>query len=132
MPVVETYKEAFRSVEGSQPRIGACWHVNVAPTSQQARERWRPRFTAYHDWFGSLVQSQTPGFTSAPLDFEWTITHGSAVAGSPAEVTERLLYLSETLDIDTNLIYVDSGGAPLPEVLDMIDLLGHEVLPKLA
>ncbi|MEV6654398.1 LLM class flavin-dependent oxidoreductase [Streptomyces sp. NPDC051219] len=131
VPVVAAYKEAFQSVNGSQPKIGACWHVNVARTSQQARERWKPRFVAYHDWFGALVQSQTPGFKSEPLDFEWTVTHGSAVVGSPAEVTERLLFLSDTLGVDTNLLYLDSGGAPLGEVLDMIEILGHEVLPKL-
>jgi alkanesulfonate monooxygenase SsuD/methylene tetrahydromethanopterin reductase-like flavin-dependent oxidoreductase (luciferase family) len=39
-PVVESYREKFASYgHPREPRVGACWHVNVAKTSQAARER---------------------------------------------------------------------------------------------
>ncbi|MFE5700365.1 LLM class flavin-dependent oxidoreductase [Rhodococcus koreensis] len=129
-PVVKAYKEAFTSTT-SQPTIGACWHVHVAKTTQQARERWEPRFRAYHNWFGEIVKRQNPAFSTSELDFDWSVTEGSAIAGSPEEVIDRLGRLSEALEVDTNLIYLDSGGAPQAETMDMIELIGHEVLPKL-
>src|SRR5277367_2656922 len=61
VPVVETYREKFASYGHThQPRIGACWHVNVATTSQAARARWEPRYRAYFELMNTIIPRVNP------------------------------------------------------------------------
>lgn len=134
-PVAEAYRTAFRAAgHRHDPEVGACWHVNVAINSQDAKRRWRPRYEAYHTWMKALlhrVNPEPPSYLNKPFDYEWLLEHGPAVAGSPAEVVERLESLGELLGADTHLLYMDMGGLPQAELLAMVDLIGSEVIPAL-
>lgn len=134
-PVVERYKDKWASYgHGRRPRVGACWHVNVAKTSQAARERWEPRYHAYFELMKrviSRVNPDPPPFIQKPFDFEFLTSKGPALVGSPAEVADKLNYWSEVLSSDTNLIYIDMGGQPADEYRDMVELIGAEVIPQL-
>jgi alkanesulfonate monooxygenase SsuD/methylene tetrahydromethanopterin reductase-like flavin-dependent oxidoreductase (luciferase family) len=54
------------------------------------------------------------------------------VVGSPAEVAERIQTLGEVLGADLHLCYMDMGGIPAAEFLDMVELMGSDVVPALA
>ncbi|GAA0622442.1 LLM class flavin-dependent oxidoreductase [Sporichthya brevicatena] len=134
-PIVEQYRERYASYGHSRtPRIGACWHVNVAETSQAARARWEPRYRAYFELMKEIiprVNPDPPPFIRKPFNFELLTTKGPALVGSPAEVTERLAVSAEMLHADTNLLYLDMGGQPASEFLEMVELIGEQVLPCL-
>ena len=133
--IVDVYREAFvPSASGDGPHVGACWHLNVQATSQAARELWEPRYRAYHEWMHVLlrqVNPDLPEYLIKPFDFEWLTTKGPAVVGSPAEVVDRLLDLSELLSADTHLVKMDMGGLPADDYLAMVERFGREVLPSL-
>jgi alkanesulfonate monooxygenase SsuD/methylene tetrahydromethanopterin reductase-like flavin-dependent oxidoreductase (luciferase family) len=134
-PIVEAYREKFAAYgHPREPRVGACWHVNVAPTSQAARDRWAPRYRAYFELMVAIiarVNPDPPAFVKKPFDFEFLTTRGPAIVGSPAEVVDRLSSVAEMLTTDTNLLYIDMGGQPAAEFSDMVELLGASVLPQL-
>jgi alkanesulfonate monooxygenase SsuD/methylene tetrahydromethanopterin reductase-like flavin-dependent oxidoreductase (luciferase family) len=135
-PTAEKYKEMFAAAgHGREPRIGACWHLNVDKTSQRARERWEPRYRAYFELFSKIlhrVNPDPPPFAKKPFDFDFLTSRGPAIVGSPEEVADRLATVSESLQADVNIVYLDMGGQPTAEFLSMVELLGTEVLPRLA
>lgn len=133
--VVDTYRERFASYgHPRQPRVGACWHVNVAETSQAARDRWEPRYRAYFELMKEIiprVNPDPPAFIRKPFDFDFLTSRGPALVGSPDEVADRLNSSAAMLSADTNLIYIDMGGQPAGEFRDMVDLIGSRVIPQL-
>jgi alkanesulfonate monooxygenase SsuD/methylene tetrahydromethanopterin reductase-like flavin-dependent oxidoreductase (luciferase family) len=134
-PVVDTYRERFASYgHPHQPRVGACWHVNVAKTSQAARDRWEPRYRTYFELMKEIiprVNPDPPAFIKKPFDFDFLTSRGPALVGSPDEVADRLNSSAAMLSADTNLIYIDMGGQPAGEFRDMVDLIGSRVIPQL-
>ncbi len=135
-PVVAGYREKFASYgHGHEPRVGACWHVNVGETSQAARARWEPRYRAYFELMTQIitrVNPDPPPFVKKPFDFDFLTTRGPALVGSPDEVVDRLNSCAEMLTADTNLVYLDMGGQPAGEYRDMVELIGTKVIPQLA
>lgn len=134
--VVDHYLEHFAAAgHRHAPELGACWHVNVARTSQEAHARWEPRYRRYHEWMQALLKQVNPDIPDVlmkPFNYGWLTTNGPAICGSPAEVADRLGTLAELLGVDTHLLYLDMGGMPVGELLDMVELLGAEVFPQLA
>lgn len=136
IPVVDAYLERYASYGHTrQPRVGACWHLNVDADSQRARERWMPRYKAYFDLMTTVISRVNPNpppFITKPFDFEFLSTKGPAIVGSPAEVVDRLGEVSEMLHADVNLLSIDMGGQPADEFRAMVELLSSEVLPQLS
>ena len=134
-PIVDAYREKFAAYGHPRaPQVGACWHLNVAPTSQAARDRWAPRYRAYFELMNTIinrVNPDPPPFIKKPFDFEFLTTRGPAIVGSPDEVVDRLGAVAQMLTADTNLIYIDMGGQPAAEFRDMVELIGSSVLPQL-
>lgn len=133
--VVDHYLEAFSGAGHAHgPVLGACWHVNVARTSQAAHARWEPRYHQYHAWMQALlkrVNPNLPPYLLKPFDYEWLTTSGPAIVGSPAEVADRLSAMAELLGADTHLLYLDMGGMPPEELREMVELIGSDVIPQL-
>lgn len=134
--VVQTYREKFAAYgHPREPRVGACWHVNVGETSQSARARWEPRYRSYFELMKEIiprVNPDPPAFITKPFDFDFLTSRGPALVGSPDEVVDRLNRGAEMLTADTNLIYLDMGGLPTGEFVDMVELIGARVIPQLA
>lgn len=132
----DVYRDAFAAAgHDHEPEVGASWHLNVGKTSQGAKDRWKPRYGAYHAWTQDLlkqVNPSIPDYLLKPFNYDWLCTSGPAIVGSPAEVTERIHKLGDMLQADLHLCYVDMGGIPADEYLEMVELLGTEVLPDLA
>jgi alkanesulfonate monooxygenase SsuD/methylene tetrahydromethanopterin reductase-like flavin-dependent oxidoreductase (luciferase family) len=135
-PIVDAYRARFAAYGHlREPQVGACWHLNVAPTSQAARDRWAPRYRGYFELMNSIigrVNPDPPAFVKKPFDFDFLTTRGPAIVGSPAEVVDRLGAVSQMLTTDTNLVYLDMGGQPAAEFRDMVELLGSSVIPQLS
>jgi hypothetical protein len=107
----------------------------TAASSQAARDRWEPRYRAYHAWMQVLLKATNPDlpdYLIKPFNFEWLTTKGPAIVGSPAEFVDRLEAMTAMLDIDLHLIKLDMGGMPESEYLEMIELMGADVLPALS
>jgi alkanesulfonate monooxygenase SsuD/methylene tetrahydromethanopterin reductase-like flavin-dependent oxidoreductase (luciferase family) len=133
-PIVEHYLERFADHgHDRKPRVGACWHVSVGPDSKAAKDRWEPRYRQYHAWMNDMLGRINPTMPKhvRPFDYEWLLTQGPAIAGSPAELTDRLAQWGELLSLDYSLLYMDMGGTPLGELLDMVSLVGAQVIPAL-
>ena len=134
-PIVEQYLDLYAGYGHRRPpRVGACWHVNVAPTTREARTTWEPRYKAYFDLMGQVIRRvnpDPPAFINKPFDFEWLSTNGPAIVGSPDEVVERLMAVSTMLKTDLNLVYLDMGGQPAEEYRAMVELIGEKVIPQL-
>ena len=106
----------------------------MGKTSQEAKARWEPRYRRYHEWMRVLLTEVNPSLPKhmKPFDYEWLLEQGPAIAGSPEEVVDRLNRLSEMLGATTHLLYLEMGGMPQDELLEMVELIGSEVIPKLA
>lgn len=134
-PVADVYRQQYLEAgHDDGPEVGGCWHVNVAKNSQDAKARWEPRYSRYHEWMRDLLTSVNPVLPKhmKPFDYEWLLTNGPAIAGSPAEVAQRISDLSEMLGATTHLLYLEMGGMPQTELLEMVELIGAEVIPQLA
>jgi alkanesulfonate monooxygenase SsuD/methylene tetrahydromethanopterin reductase-like flavin-dependent oxidoreductase (luciferase family) len=129
------YREAFKEAgHAHAPEVGACWHGWVGATSKEAHTRFKPRYGAYHAFTQALIKRVNPNpppYLTAEFDYELLTTHGPAIVGSPAQFVDRLCTLSELLNADVNLIKMDMGGVPRDEYLEMVELVGREVIPQL-
>jgi alkanesulfonate monooxygenase SsuD/methylene tetrahydromethanopterin reductase-like flavin-dependent oxidoreductase (luciferase family) len=55
--------------------------------------------------------------------------HGATFVGSPAEVTEKILFQHEIFGHDRFLLQAIGGGQPHAHVMRSIELLGTQVAP---
>ncbi len=116
--IVERYRSrAVANGFGTGIEIGFPTYVHVAPTSQLARQRWRPYLEAYRDFAMSLR-----GSFGRPVDYD-SLLEGPAIAGSPAEVVERIAAIDETLGLDRQLFLLDIGGLPEALLNESMELL---------
>jgi alkanesulfonate monooxygenase SsuD/methylene tetrahydromethanopterin reductase-like flavin-dependent oxidoreductase (luciferase family) len=119
--VVERYRDGMGTARG---RVALPSHVFVAPTSAEARLRWRPHLASY----AAFAQPWRGDGTEPDVD---RLMDGAAVCGHPGEVAERLDALARLLGLDAHLVIVDIGGLAQPDVLATISLFGKEVIPLL-
>jgi len=137
-PAVRHYRERWEA-HGRRPedaRIGAISHFLVAERSQDAHERFRPRYLAYLEELQTWQAESAIRAGHAPLKLPvvdyGAMTSTVAVCGSPAEVTERLGIMRDMLSLDTQLVMTDMGGMPTETIVRTIELTSSEVLPALA
>lgn len=133
--VADIYRSSFvKAGHAGLPEVGACWHGWVGTDGDAARARFEPRYRAYHGFTQKLIQSvnsNPPPFLMLPFDYDFLRLQGPAIVGSPDEFVDRLSKLSNMLGADVNLVKMDMGGVPREEYLDMIQLVGEEVIPQL-
>jgi alkanesulfonate monooxygenase SsuD/methylene tetrahydromethanopterin reductase-like flavin-dependent oxidoreductase (luciferase family) len=134
VPLVERYRERFEPrAGGAGPRVGACSHVHVAPTSQGAREGWRPYYLNYWSFVMGLLEwgGAAVGRAAANgVDYD-AMLRGPAICGSPAEVADRILGMRDLLGLDVHLSMFDLGGLPEAALLRTLDLFGRDVVPEI-
>lgn len=127
LPIVDRYRERMAATgQAERAQLSYPSYVHVARTGQEARRRWRPYLENY-----VRFATDFRGSFGRPLDYEG-ILGGAAICGSPAEVVERIARLDEVLGLDRHYLMVDLGGLPPRLVHEVLDLLGSEVLPRLA
>lgn len=134
--VADIYREAYAKAGHKRPaQVGACWHGWVGKTHELAHERYEPRYRHYHAFNMAMIASvnpNPPSYLKTPFNYEFLSTQGPAIVGSPESFAERLTYLSDLVGADLNLIKMDMGGVPREEYVEMVEILGTEVLPLLS
>ena len=120
--IIELY-ERHHAAAGHQhaSRVGFPSYVHCAPTSQHARQRWRPHLEHYQRFASSIRGSH-----GRPTDFDSLLT-GPAVCGSPAEVVDRLGGINELLGLDRHLLLMDVGALPHELVGESMALVADEL-----
>jgi hypothetical protein len=73
------------------------------------------------------VNDNPPAYLTSTFDYDFLSTHGPAIVGGPQRFAERLVYLSELVGADLNLIKMDMGGVPREEYVDMVERLGSVI-----
>jgi probable LLM family oxidoreductase len=127
-PLVELYRDAARRA-GRDPAalpVGINSHGFVAPTSQEAADRYFPAYAAMMTRIGR--ERGWPGMTRAQFD-ALREPRGALVVGSPQEVIEKILFQHEVFGHQRFLAQLSVGDLPHRDVLRAIELLGTEVAP---
>lgn len=134
IPIADIYREAFdKAGHKHEARVGACWHGWVDKDDATARKKYEPRYQGYHAFNLAVIKSvnpNPPAYVSAPFDYELLSTKGPAIVGGPDKFADRLIYLSQLVGADVNLIKMDMGGVGREEYLEMVERLGSDVIPQ--
>ena len=135
LPIADVYREAFDAANHKhKPEVAASWHGWVGESSEQAHKRFEPRYREYHAFTARVIKSvhsNPPPFLDNPFDYDQLSNGGPAIVGSPTEFIDKLAAMYEILQTDKNVIKMDMGGVPRQEFLDMVTLMGEEVIPGL-
>ncbi len=142
--LVDRYREAFlRHHPDRQPQVATSVPVYVANTSQEARRIADPYLRRYIEvWSASLrswdstVSSDYANYTGfghaigsmTPKDMR---ASGTAVVGSPEQVTETLLGFQEKIHADVLLLQTDFGGLGGKDARSSLDAFVTSVIPRL-
>lgn len=133
--IADLYRNAFaRANHRHEAQVGASWHGWVGKNDALAHERYEPRYRAYHAFNQAMmlsVNDNPPSYLLNPFNYEFLSKQGPAIVGGPEAFAERLAYLSNLVGADLNLIKMDMGGVPREEYVEMVEILGTEVLPLL-
>jgi probable LLM family oxidoreductase len=127
-PLVDLYRQAARQA-GHDPDalpLGINSHAFVAPTSQQASERFFPAYSGMMTRIGR--ERGWPPMTREQFE-ALRAPRGAVVAGSPQEVIEKILFEREVFGNDRFLAQISVGDLPHRDVLEAIELFGTEVAP---
>ena len=122
LDIIDFYRQRHDAAgHAHAPRVGFPSYVHCAPTSQQARERWRPHLEHYQRFASSIRGSH-----GRATDFD-SLLAGPAVCGSPAEAVDRLGQINELLGLDRHLLLMDVGALPHPVVCESMQLVATEL-----
>jgi alkanesulfonate monooxygenase SsuD/methylene tetrahydromethanopterin reductase-like flavin-dependent oxidoreductase (luciferase family) len=105
--------------------------VFVAPTRADAIRICKPfleiKYKVYHQW--GQDKAMPEGDNDLGMEFEELIRDRFLI-GSPDEVAEQILTLSQDLGVNHFIMSVQWPGMPQSLVLDTMHILAEEVLPK--
>jgi alkanesulfonate monooxygenase SsuD/methylene tetrahydromethanopterin reductase-like flavin-dependent oxidoreductase (luciferase family) len=129
------YRERFTAaVHPDAMRVGNVFHTHVAATSQEARRRWEPYYRNYLSFVDAVWDGQAlfdgKVRPRQPFDYDRLLA-STAICGSPAEVTERLLEARDLLGLDLIALSMDLGALPRDLLMESVELVGATVIPAL-
>ncbi|MEV0677380.1 LLM class flavin-dependent oxidoreductase [Actinosynnema sp. NPDC050436] len=127
-PLVDLYRRAGEA-GGHAPED---LHVTMSAIGLIARNSQDAKDAYYPYWLETMKYGARARGWSVPsrADYdEWTRDARSIFAGSPAEVTERLITVGKLTGADRYAMHMDWSGVPHQRVMEAIELLGTEVLP---
>jgi alkanesulfonate monooxygenase SsuD/methylene tetrahydromethanopterin reductase-like flavin-dependent oxidoreductase (luciferase family) len=124
---IRTYREAAARA-GHDPAtlpVATTSHMHVTrdPHGLDTFHRHYAQYLGYHS--GGRLQVDRAAFDRL------TGPHGVLLAGSPAQVLDKILTQHELFGHDRVLAQVDLGSVPFSQVATSIELLATEVLPAL-
>jgi probable LLM family oxidoreductase len=125
-PLAQVHRQAATEAGHPVPALGINSHLHVAKTSQQAREQFYPYYASY---LTTMLRGR--GLSSlGQSDFAALVSpEGAAFAGSPSEITDKILAQYELFGHQRFLAQVGVGTMPHEMVMQAIELLGTSVLP---
>jgi probable LLM family oxidoreductase len=125
-PFAEIHREAARHAGHERPPLSINSHGFIAETSQAAADAAFPPFMHQMTKIGR--ERGWPPVQRQDFDAGRTL-RGALFVGSPAEVTEKILFQHEIFDHDRFLLQLSVGTMPHRELLRAIELFGTEVAP---
>jgi len=125
-PFAEIHREAARRAGHEPQPLSINSHGFIAGTSQEAAEAAWPPFRLQMTKIGR--ERGWPPATREQFDAGRTL-RGALFVGSPAEVTEKILFQHEIFGHDRFLLQLSVGTMPHRELLRAIELFGTEVAP---
>lgn len=129
-PYAQLYRRVLTEAGLQRPQasLSLNMHGYLAPQSRQAGEEYFPGYASMMNRLG-----RERGW--APLSREqFEASRGPAgaiLAGTPEEVTERVLKHHQIFDHDRFLLQISVGTLPHAQVMRAIELFGTEVAPAL-
>jgi probable LLM family oxidoreductase len=125
-PFAEIHREAARRAGHDKLPLSINSHGFIAETSQAAAELALPRVLAAMNKIGRERGWQPMTLQDVEAS---TALRGANFVGSPAEVTEKILFQHEIFGHDRFLLQLSVGTMPHAEMLRAIELYGTEVAP---
>jgi alkanesulfonate monooxygenase SsuD/methylene tetrahydromethanopterin reductase-like flavin-dependent oxidoreductase (luciferase family) len=135
--IADAYRESYRDAghDPAQMSVAVVGYTHVGEDSEDAWRRWLP-YRGHYQKFVKALSEEKQGAKSL-MDCLASYTSDSYekndvdVCGSPSEVADRILALSESVGgADRYMAYFDLGGFPRQDVFDAVDLFAAEVLPR--
>jgi probable LLM family oxidoreductase len=125
-PFAEIHREAAKRAGHDQLPLSINSHGFIAETSQGAADLALPRVLAAMNKIGRERGWQPMTLEDVEAS---TALRGANFVGSPAEVTEKILFQHEIFGHDRFLLQLSVGTMPHAEMLRAIELYGTEVAP---
>jgi len=126
VPYVELYERALEQYGQPQLPIGLHTLGFVGETDDEALEIQWPYYKEQFEW-----AARERGWPSPTYEhFLAEVDHGSMFVGSPETVAERIAAVIRTLSLSRFDLHYAIGRIPHEERLAMIELFGHEVIPR--
>ncbi|GAB7190897.1 LLM class flavin-dependent oxidoreductase [Kineococcus sp. NUM-3379] len=125
-PLVDLYRSTLAEAGHSPQPVAVHSHGFLAPTTQEAVDINFPSTAVAMNTIGR--ERGWHEYNRLSYDAARS-PRGALYVGSPAEVTDKLLRLHETLGLDRFMLHVSVGTMPHRDVLRAIELLGTEVAP---
>ena len=126
-PFIDLYRDAARQAgHEPAPPVSINSHGYIAETSQEALDDSFPYAASMMNRIGR--ERGWPPMTREQYDAA-AMPRGANFVGSPAEVTEKILFQHEIFGHDRFLVQFTVGSMPHEKVMRSIELLGTEVAP---
>ena len=126
VPLAELHRRAAEESGHPPPSLSINSHGYIAEDSQRASDEAFPAVSATMNRIGR--ERGWPPMTRA--DFEGARTlRGSNFVGSPAQVTEKILFQHELFGHHRFMVQFSVGTIPHPQLMRSIELYGTEVAP---
>ena len=128
-PLVDLYRGAARRAGHDPARlaVGINAHGFVADTSKAAADAY---FAPYADVMTRIGKERGwPPTTRAQFEAGRSL-RGALLVGSPAEVTEKILFQHEIFGHQRFLMQMSVGTMPHAQIMRSIELFGTQVAPE--
>ena len=130
-PLVDLYRAAGEKAGfgPEQLKVGLHSLGYVASTTEKAIKDY---FPGYQKVFTKVGKER--GFapvTKAGFDAQNALPQGALLVGSPSEVVEKIKHHSDALGGSSRLTFQMDVGLPHKKLLESIELIGQEVMPKI-
>ena len=125
-PYVELYERALEQYEQPQLPIGLHTLGFVGETDDEALQIQWPYYKEQFEWAARERGWPSPTYEQ----FLAEVDHGSMFVGSPETVAARIASVIRTLSLSRFDLHYAIGRIPHEQRLAMIELFGHEVIPR--
>jgi probable LLM family oxidoreductase len=128
-PLAELYRRTAAQAGHSGPsiKVGVAALGMIAPTKEEAKDRWYPGWRRTFESLGAVRGWRAPTRTQFDALSE---APGAYYVGGPDDIAERIAELHDHLGHSRHFLQMDLGGLPQEHFLESITLLGTEVKPR--
>jgi probable LLM family oxidoreductase len=128
-PLTELYRREFKKAGHDEKDLQLSVHSHgyIAEDSAQAAKDFLPSYQYVMTQLGR--ERGWPPMSREQFD-AMRSPKGSLLVGSPAEVTDKILYECEMFGLSRFLLHISVGTLPHKQVMNAIELLGTRVAPE--